>query len=1015
MSSLRMTHATLVLSAALLMLAGTASAELVNWSIDSQAEWGAGSFSNTNANGGTLRVNTGRSGSYVLLHDFGSNVDLQRIKVASHIVETTASASMQVWVSDLNGDQAFANAPSKTMAIHNGVGQDNELDFRDLPSKRFMKLNITLANTTSDSPEIYYFQVNHTADNTAPTTVVQPTKTGWLKDNQSFVANCTDTGGSGCNQTYYKAASQDVCGAKVAGYWSFDDATASSDLLQETFNDIDGVRVGSASKPTPETTSNYVKSGKSLSFDGNSGGVMIEDKPTRGLLYNPLLNSERNFSIEMWVLPKRCVDDSGTPVNPYLISKWWSDTETGDYIIQLDRSTCKPVFTVANNQTHQSGFWMENVTSGTALQINNWNFLVATFNNREMRIYVNGQLAAPPRINDYLTSTQAMSYPYDDIYVGSDYLDGHNFNGYIDEVRIYDSQLSPEEIAAHYRLEEFWLVASAVGTQLKPCGLPPDSCEFYAEGEAGCPYGKICTLRVCAYSKDGNGNVEDAGTPKQTYMIDKGLPNCSIDAASRNPSPFNITVNCSSGATPVSITIENSTDGMSWQNASDQCTRTSGSYPAWNYTCAMANGTVRLRANAIGLSGTPYAGQSMSLSVDTAAPACAINASGTGTEVEANWTCIDTGSGMASVEAQANLSGGFAALSSFGPGGCNVTQSACSGSSCVGNATCNASFTAKEFRVRGTDGVGNVAAWANQSGGTDADGDRYPAGTGAGMDCNDTNANIHPGAYEYCDGVDNDCDGVVDQPWLANAWNLTKACSVPGMCAGVIKCNATGTGTYCDAKAKGKEICGNAIDDDCDGTVDEEFELVNGTNNVSCDCVNGTTRPCPNGTGVCVAGVKTCLNGVWGECAGRRLGTEEMCKNGIDDDCDGQVDELECVCRDGDTKVCGGSLGGACKKGTAVCESGVWSDCIGEVRPTEEICGDKIDNDCDGEIDEAGCSGADGCSNGKKDAGEDGVDCGGDCPDACPEATGIEGWMLVAIAAVIIIAMTGLVAALGKG
>ena len=80
----------------------------------------------------------------------------------------------------------------------------------------------------------------------------------------------------------------------------------------------------------------------------------------------------------------------------------------------------------------------------------------------------------------------------------------------------------------------------------------------------------------------------------------------------------------------------------------------------------------------------------------------------------------------------------------------------------------------------------------------DVDGDGYTSDT----DCNDANAAINPGASEVCDGIDNNCNGNIDEgvqttfyadadgDGYGDAASTTLACSVPaGYVADATDCN----------------------------------------------------------------------------------------------------------------------------------------------------------------------------------------------------------------------------------
>ncbi len=93
-----------------------------------------------------------------------------------------------------------------------------------------------------------------------------------------------------------------------------------------------------------------------------------------------------------------------------------------------------------------------------------------------------------------------------------------------------------------------------------------------------------------------------------------------------------------------------------------------------------------------------------------------------------------------------------------------------------------------------------------------------------GSDCDDEDAAVHPGTNDPCNGVDDDCDGTVDQAHECAQGEVT-ACVADCGTAGSSTCKADCTPGTCVPPA---ERC-NGIDEDCDGSVDEEMYEVRGS------------------------------------------------------------------------------------------------------------------------------------------------------------------------------------------
>lgn len=196
----------------------------------------------------------------------------------------------------------------------------------------------------------------------------------------------------------------------------------------------------------------------------------------------------------------------------------------------------------------------------------------------------------------------------------------------------------------------------------------------------------------------------------------------------------------------------------------------------------------------------------------------------------------------------------------------------------------------------------------------DNDGDGYgnpgqiDCTNGVQLDCNDANSNIFPGAEEICDGLDNDCDTIVDEDvtttfyqdsdgdTFGNAASTTQACSAP---MGYVSNNDDCDDLDENINPNIVEICEDSIDNNCDGLTDDEDVVAcplcqptigQNSNEYTCDdCIDNDCDGSTDGADSDCSCIKT-------------QNSETSCSDGLDNDCDSYADSGDSDC--GGTDEC---------------------------------------------------------------------------------------------------------------
>ncbi len=274
--------------------------------------------------------------------------------------------------------------------------------------------------------------------------------------------------------------------------------------------------------------------------------------------------------------------------------------------------------------------------------------------------------------------------------------------------------------------------------------------------------------------------------------------------------------------------------------------------------------------------------------------------------------------------------------------------------------------------VEVTDSLGAVDSESSVFDVVDGDRDRdgFNGADLGGDDCDDRDENIHPDADEVCDGVDNNCNGVVDEDTAVDAptWyadldidtygdplSIARACVQP---AGYVVDNTDCNDSDANANPGANEYC-DGHDDDCDGVVDEDdaLDVVPWFQDADFDSygdLNVYVLACTAPAGH-VSDSTDCDD----TDALTSPGANEYC-DGVDNNCDGSTDEATALdatiwYMDADADGYGGTSSTvvSCSAPSGyMADANDCDDSNAAIYPAAtEIC-DSVDNDCDGAVDE---------------------------------------------------------------
>ena len=201
--------------------------------------------------------------------------------------------------------------------------------------------------------------------------------------------------------------------SNLVGLWSFDEGSEATTVADSSGNG----NTGDISGATPGEAGNF---GNALSFDGSGDYVEVSDSASL---------KPSNVTVECWV--------KGSTIKSYqyIVAKYYVG-DRASYGLYTG-SSGGLFFYVSDG-----GYSLSN-DAGTGVWNDEWHHIAGTYDGLTLKLYVDGN-----EVGTGKPVTKIIGYNTNNLFVGS-YGTGYYFTGTIDEVRIWNTALTPGTIEDH--------------------------------------------------------------------------------------------------------------------------------------------------------------------------------------------------------------------------------------------------------------------------------------------------------------------------------------------------------------------------------------------------------------------------------------------------------------------------------------------------------------------------------------------------------------------------------------